>query len=180
MKLIAIRHLAPLQAEGLCYGHSDLAVDAQANAQAAASLRASLPSFPVYSSPLQRCLSLASLLGRTVQTDDRLRELNFGDWEMQPWDRIDRADIDAWAADTVHYQPGGAESLLQMTIRVSAFLRTLQAQNLDGVILVTHAGVLKILSHWDAAASDVDIAQRVATRDLRFSYGSCTHFDFLM
>ncbi|MBC3936707.1 histidine phosphatase family protein [Undibacterium sp. CY7W] len=180
MKLIVIRHLAPLQGEGLCYGHTDLAVDAQANAQAAASLRASLPSFPVFSSPLQRCLSLASLLGRTVQTDDRLRELNFGDWEMQPWDRIDRADIDAWAADTVYYRPGGAESLLQMTTRVSAFLRTLQAQNLEGVILITHAGVLKILSQWEAAASDVDIAQRVASRDMRFSYGSCTQLDILM
>ena len=65
----------------------------------------------VFSSPLQRARLLAEALDPETRIDERLSEMDFGEWEGQPWDAIDRDALDAWAADTLHYTPPGGESV---------------------------------------------------------------------
>lgn len=107
------RHAQVQAAPGLCYGSSDLPACPQATAQAAAQLAARLPRMAqVRVSPLSRCLALARALAALrpdlppAQADERLREMHFGAWEMQRWDDIPRAAIDAWLADFAHARPG--------------------------------------------------------------------------
>src|SRR5256885_16335695 len=74
-------------------------------------------------SPLRRCRQLAQALqalrpGLASAMDSRLLEMDFGEWEGQPWDALDRSAIDAWAADLAGHAPGRGESLATMLRRV--------------------------------------------------------------
>lgn len=139
MILYLIRHPRPLIAPGVCYGQLDVDIDDPATL--AATLRSQLPvGVPVISSPLQRCLKLAQAIDPACRTDARLKEIAFGDWEGLAWDDIPRLDIDAWAADLMGYCPPGGESAAQMAGRVRDCLGYLKH---PGVVLVTHAGVIR-------------------------------------
>lgn len=69
-------------------------------------------------------------------------EMDFGRWEGVPWDRIPRAELDAWAADFDHARPHGGESVAIFAARVEAALSALR----DGTptLIVTHGGVMKV------------------------------------
>ena len=174
MPLHLVRHPQPLVAPGLCYGRTDLAVAPAETARVSAALATALPAgAALFSSPLQRCLDLARALdgGAGPTVDARLAELDFGSWEMQPWERIARADIDAWAADMVHYRPGGGESVLQMAERVGAFYADLAALAPCGAIIVCHAGTMRLLAECGRGATPRLMAQRAAACPHRIAYG---------
>ncbi|MBR7792697.1 histidine phosphatase family protein [Undibacterium sp. FT147W] len=181
MLLHLIRHTKPVIAPGICYGQSDLAVALSDCSSLAASLKSCWPAhIPVYSSPLQRCTQLANLLSSTPRMDTRIMELNFGHWEMQAWEQIPRTEIDAWAADVVHYHPGQQENLVQMAGRVSAFLHDLHATAEPEAVIVCHAGVIKMISAWENGLGSVGIAQRAAQSKNEFSYGCCIDINIVM
>lgn len=169
MQLYLIRHPPPEVAAGLCYGATDLTLadDAHTTAATAATLRAQLPpALPLFSSPLQRCLTLARALHPAPVCDPRLAEMNFGAWEMRPWDDIGCTALDAWAANPLHYTPPGGESVSHMQQRVLGFLAELDRLHHEAIALVTHAGVMKIISGHAKRLSPSDWMQ------LRFAYGS--------
>jgi alpha-ribazole phosphatase len=140
MHLYLIRHPLPDVASGTCYGRSDLAL-ADDPAPVAAALRELLPAgLPLHSSPLRRCRELAEMLHPAPRFDERLRELDFGEWEMQAWNDIDRAALDAWAADPLHFAPPGGETVADLRLRVRDFLDELA----EDAVLVAHAGVMKL------------------------------------
>ncbi|MDO9242815.1 MAG: alpha-ribazole phosphatase family protein [Rhodocyclaceae bacterium] len=162
MRLYLIRHPRPAVAPGICYGSTDLAL-AEDPAVHVAALRGLLPpGAPLYSSPLARCRLLAELVHPAPVFDDRLREIDFGDWEMRPWESIDRAALDAWAAAPLHYVPPGGESVAMLRARVMACLADLP----DEAVLVTHAGVMKLCA---ALLAGVPTDAWLA---LSFDYGS--------
>jgi alpha-ribazole phosphatase len=174
MQLYLVRHPHPLVGPGLCYGRTDLPVAPAETARVGAALSASLPSgVPLFSSPLRRCADLARALrgGAAPACDARLAELDFGNWEMQPWERIARADIDAWAADMVHYRPGGGESVLQMAERVSAFHADIAASAQPRAIIVCHAGTMRLLAECRRGATPLQMAQRATAHPHQIAYG---------
>ena len=173
MRLHLVRHLAPLVDHGVCYGRTDLATDPAAQLQALASLRAALPmTAPIYTSPLQRCLHLAEALGgATLHVDKRLVELDFGCWEMQPWEAIARADIDAWADDVAHYRPGGGESVADMAARIASFYADILQANVDEAIVICHAGAIRLLSARAAGMGVEAMALAAAAHPHRIGYG---------
>ena len=141
MILHLIRHPKPLIEPGICYGQHDVA--AENPALAAAVLRDKIPTgVPLWSSPLQRCRALAELLHPSPRFDPRLMEMSFGDWEGRPWDSICRSALDAWAADVFNFAPPAGESAAQVMARVERFLREQEA---DELVLLTHAGVIRLL-----------------------------------
>ena len=116
MPLFLIRHPRPLIESGVCYGQLD--VEAEDPARLADQLAARLPArIPIISSPLRRARVLAEALGKRldapVHDDPRLREIDFGNWEGQRWEAIDRALLDAWAADILYFTPPGGEVILR-------------------------------------------------------------------
>jgi alpha-ribazole phosphatase len=143
VRIYLVRHPAPAVEKGICYGQTDLELVEDA-AVSAAKLRNLLPAgAAVYSSPLRRCRDLAEALHPAPIFDDRLKEIHFGEWEMQAWDSIDRAAIDAWAAATLDHAPPGGESVAALYERVSRFIRERHAAHENNLILFTHAGVMK-------------------------------------
>jgi alpha-ribazole phosphatase len=176
MRLILIRHPQPAVAPGICYGRTDLAVAPAQLELALAALLPALPAgLPVYASPLQRCAVLATRLAPHPVYDERLVEMDFGTWEMQPWDAIPRASVDAWAADLANYRPGGGESVLQMAERIAAFYADLQRQlgEEDGqAIVVCHAGTMRLLSARHAGLAPPDMALQAASAPHHLPYGA--------
>lgn len=151
MKIVLIRHCAPLIAPGTCYGRLDIRARAEQPAEWAAMLDAvqGLESPPVWTSPSRRCHALAERLaahhGWTLRDDYRLQELNFGAWEGTRWDDIDRAALESWAADPRGFAPPGGETGAVLLERVRDFHAGLCAANQDGVV-VSHGGPLKLLA----------------------------------
>ena len=143
MQIYLVRHPTPAVAPGTCYGQTDLELDEDVSLSASR-IRALLPrEASLYSSPLRRCRELANTLHPAPLFDDRLKEIHFGEWEMQLWDNIDRAAIEAWSAATLEHAPPGGESVAGLYKRVAEFIREQHAAGQEKLILVTHAGVMK-------------------------------------
>ena len=146
MELYLIRHPKTAAPDGVCYGQSEwpLAEDPEA---VAARLTPLLPEhFHLYSSPSERAAELARALGRPSY-DDRLLEIDFGEWEGVPFATIDPELIARWAANPFGFQPPGGESAAEMAIRALEWWQETRERRLDvDAIVVGHAGPLKAIA----------------------------------
>lgn len=176
MQIFLIRHPEPAIAPSLCYGKTDIALSEQALVQLdtlALTLKQQLPvDIPVYCSPLTRCRLLADKLHAQPVVDERLIEMDFGYWEMQAWDLIPRVQIDGWAAAPLDFVIPGGESVAQMQERVLHFVHEQQTQGTKKMIIVTHAGVMKILV---ARTRQLPLNEWLP---VHFDYGSLQVVDF--
>lgn len=145
MQLYLIRHPAPQVDAGICYGRTDLALVDDVGAAAARIMARLPPQLPLFTSPLRRCRQLADALHPAPLSDARLQEMNFGAWEMTPWSRIRRDALDRWAADPLGYRPPQGESVADLQARVNAFIAEARGAGLERAVLVTHAGVMKVI-----------------------------------
>jgi alpha-ribazole phosphatase len=174
VKLHLVRHPQPEVDRGLCYGASDVAVAEHELARAQATLHAAgLPGdLPVYASPLQRCALLAQgMQPRSLRFDARLAEMDFGRWEMRAWDAIPRIEVDAWAADLLHYRPGGAECVLDVARRLAAFIADLRQAGHVEALLVCHAGTIRLLGAMRDGLPLEEAALNAARAPHRIAYG---------
>ncbi|MES2687733.1 MAG: histidine phosphatase family protein [Pseudomonadota bacterium] len=147
MRLWLVRHAPVLLAPGSCYGALDLPADAAATLAAAQALADALPQgLRVSTSPLQRCEHLSqSLYGLRPdlmpETDARLREMNFGNWEGRRWDAIAQSEFDAWTADFAGHAVGGhGETVRAVMTRVGEAFDELGDAD---TVWVTHAGIIR-------------------------------------
>ncbi|MGR9087240.1 MAG: alpha-ribazole phosphatase [Gammaproteobacteria bacterium] len=148
MDIYLIRHTRTAPAPGLCYGRTDVAL-AQSFEEDSRELQQKLPKLPrdcpVYSSPLTRCLRLSERLSGNVTTDDRLLELDFGDWEGCRFAEIEPVRLRHWTDHFVDTAPPGGESFEDLFRRTGLFWQELLEQPLDQVLVVTHAGAIRAL-----------------------------------
>lgn len=167
MQVFLIRHPRPLIGAGYCYGRLD--VDCEDPQPIAERLRASIPpDTPVITSPLRRARRLSEALAPEARIDERLSEIHFGEWEGQPWDGIDRALLDRWASDVLHFVPPGGESVAQLQTRVIDFATDLCALDIPRVAIVSHAGVMRALIGHLQRLPETEWTQ------LQFAFGSMT------
>lgn len=170
MEIYLIRHTTPAIESGTCYGASDVDVAAGFETEAAR-LKPLLPpaTLDVYTSPLQRCEKLAAaLFGNGYTKDDRLKEMNFGDWEMLPWDSISRSALRKWADNVVFEHIPGGESYEELYTRSIQLLEEIIEKG-NNAALVTHGGVIRcILAH-------VTDTALVDAFDIAVDYGSISH-----
>ena len=148
MEICLIRHTTPAVEKGICYGQTDLSlVDRYPQELEIVRSQVSGPFDKVFSSPLQRCARLAAdlFLPQAVQHDDRLKEYDFGQWEMLPWDDIEKESKEKWKADFVNIPAPEGESLGLMHSRVKDFVDELSGQDHERIALVTHSGVIRIV-----------------------------------
>lgn len=152
IRLHALRH-AKVVTSGICYGQTEVAVELSPDEAARRVIR----DFPalasvtrtIWTSPLRRVQELAECLsarfGLSLHVDVRLMELDFGAWEGRSWDEIyrsERANFTAWAEDPFRRAPPSGETARSLLIRVRAWLQTIPD---DGVLIVTHAGPIRVL-----------------------------------
>ena len=178
MKLYAIRHTSVAVKPGICYGQSDVKL-AESFPEEKENVRQRIESIDfdvVYSSPLTRCKRLAENLfvGKQIIYDDRLKEMNFGDWELWSWDTIFKdSEGKGWMDNYQTYPTKNGESYPEMIQRVSAFLESLNLGETEIVAIIAHAGVIRILKH---LIEDVSIAELF--ENFKPAYGSVTEFEF--
>jgi alpha-ribazole phosphatase/probable phosphoglycerate mutase len=142
---------------GKYLGRTDLPLTEKGLQQAedAARQLSGIPFTAVYSSPLQRALHTAQITGggKTVVTDDRLVETDFGAWEGKTKEEATKDDpaiLSSWEQDPSSTKAGGTgETALQVTTRVTDFFNFLQQQHTEGnILVVAHNGVNRFyLSH---------------------------------
>ena len=150
MDLAVIRHTRLDIDSGRCYGQSEVALaDSFDSELASLQSRLTAPHGSVYSSPARRCSHLARQLAgfavEAIETDERLLEYHFGDWEMMRWDDIDSTALNPWMQDFVHLSPPNGENLVQMFARVAEFMNQLRERDHQRCLIVTHAGVIRCI-----------------------------------
>lgn len=182
MRLYLVRHPEPDVARGICYGRTDVTVPKERTARASSLLVPSLPrNLTVYSSPATRCAALAQSLAQAlasgpVRFDSRLLEMDFGAWEMQPWNDIPRSEVDAWAEDMLSYRPGGGERVVDVARRVQAFHGQLKKEGHDALV-VCHAGVIRLLLASPTEVGLEEIAKAASGTPHRIRYGELVTID---
>lgn len=146
MKITLIRHTAVDVEKGICYGQSNVNVAASFESEANSVKEKLSDSLfdAVYCSPLLRCTKLAHYCGYTTPSiDDRLMEMNFGDWEMKAWDDINDPHLKTWYADWVNQTATNGESFMELMFRVQKFQQEISKINFKHIALFTHAGVIR-------------------------------------
>ena len=149
MEVHLIRHTTPQVEKGVIYGQR-LNVDVTDSfVNEAETLKAQISAInfdKVYSSPALRCVKLADhLFDKDYHIDQRLSEMDFGEWEGRKWDDIPQPELNEWMENYQVVSPPGGESMNQMVLRLNDFVKHIKGQNLSKVALVTHAGVIRIL-----------------------------------
>lgn len=150
MDIYFIRHPRTEAPEGVCYGATDVLPAAGELEKVVSSIhtKMSIPDDAVLiSSPLSRCTLLASAFanGRTIRTDARIAELDFGQWEMKAWTAIPQHEMEQWTCDFVNNAPKGGESFATMLERVRDFWEEILLAGEETKVVFTHSGVLRAL-----------------------------------
>ncbi|MGH1516017.1 alpha-ribazole phosphatase [Chryseobacterium sp. JK1] len=145
MEIHLIRHTAVDNPENLCYGFADIPL--KENYQDDFKRILTDQDFDlVVSSPSLRCRLLADHFNSDYKTDERLREMNFGNWELKKWSDIPEEEINPWYNDFVNIKANGGENLREMQTRVHSFWYELTLKkNINKVLIITHAGVIRLM-----------------------------------
>ncbi|MDQ1511525.1 MAG: alpha-ribazole phosphatase [Actinomycetota bacterium] len=139
--------------EGRFQGRADVELSARGLEQVArlATRLSTSEIAAVYSSPLARArqtaMAVAAVAGCEVEADDRLIELDYGEWDGRPLGDIDASEWAAWRADPSFAPPGG-ESLVAVTARIESFCRERLANPAVTVIAVSHVSPIKAAVCW--------------------------------
>ena len=141
-------------------------------AQAAALARVLTDARRVISSPLSRALDTAAAFGRSVEVDARWIELDYGEYDLRPWQAVPAEVWTRWREEPSFTPPGG-ESLVELGRRVRDACESLAADAAEtDVVVVTHVSPIKAAVAWALGAGDelgwrlrVDVASitRVST-----------------
>lgn len=144
MEIYIVRHTKVAIEKGICYGQTDVLL-ADSFQEELAQLRNQLPSDfdQVYSSPLQRCKTLAEQFSSSIIFDDRLKEMHFGDWELKAWEDIPKEEIQPWYDDFVNYETPNGDSFESLHLRYTSFLDELRTKNHQKVLIFTHGGIIR-------------------------------------
>lgn len=153
-RLVLVRHAEPVpDARGRCYGRLDVELSERGREQAAA-LGATLRDEPVdlvVSSPRRRALQTAAALGRPVEVDERLCELDFGDFEGRTYEELEGDEPElfrSWMSSPTTVRFPNGESYADLRARATAALADVRARA-ESAVVVTHGGVIRAgLAAW--------------------------------
>ena len=146
----------------------------QARALADAAAAEERPIVALYTSPLVRASETAGIVGDRIglepRPDDRLKEVDVGDWQDRLKDDVEREDPEGWAAfraggDDFRF-PGG-ESLAEQQERVIAALVDITQPAELPALVVCHRGVVRCaLAHTHKRGLDTYHEWRVPNAEL--------------
>lgn len=146
MVVYLVRHTSVDVPGGFSYGQTDVPLKESFPAEAEAVSRQldGVAFDAVYASPLIRCVRLAEACGfPDAQKDERLMELDFGEWEMKSWDEVAADPYSRlWFDDWVNVPTKNGESFRAQYDRVASFLDDLKLSGHECACLFTHGGVL--------------------------------------
>lgn len=184
MVLYIWRHPKPIAANGFCIGQTDISVDKRKIKRLANKIQrfVRLHQLPkvIWVSPLQRSLKVGEILaphGFQYHVAPELAEIDFGNWDGQPWAQIPKQEIDDWCDHFADFAHNDGESLQQLFERVENWLNEMAAQNSGqkSVLAVGHAGWINAANMIAAGQETPKIA---ADWPQAVNYLQCRKLDF--
>ncbi|MDD6928379.1 MAG: histidine phosphatase family protein [Bacteroidales bacterium] len=108
-----------------------------------------------------------------IEIDDRLKEMNFGDWEGKHWDSIleEEQEVAAFFEYFIDQPAPRGESLRDLSRRVAELLDELYTSGAQRVLLFSHGGVVNVVR---AMAGRITLQEAFAQI---LPYGSVTTID---
>ena len=145
MKLFFLRHTSLNVEIDVFYGQTDLDVSDRFEEEVKL-IKKKIKNFnidtnyiKVYSSPLKRCIKLTNKLTENYIVDERIKEMNLGDWEMKKMSSISKKDKLNWENNLLSFKIPNGESNNEFLKRLKSFLEDIFKFNEDALI-VCHAG----------------------------------------
>lgn len=157
--LILLRHgRTEANRAGLLQGRVDNPLDDHGRQQAsdaAAHILASTGTIHrVIASPLVRAQQTAAALGLPVETDERMIELNYGEWEEKPVGAVPAETWAEWRAN-LDFRPPGGETLSELGTRVRRAMADIAETAADqNVVVVSHVSPMKSALAWALGQDD--------------------------
>ncbi len=142
MNVYLIRHTTIDVPSGICYGQTDVPLKNtfEEEAEKVKQRLSDINFDAIYCSPLSRCRRLAHYCGYSEAIlDARLKELNFGDWEMGKWHEL---DMTIWDSDWVNIPTPNGEAFIQLYDRLAFFFEELKTKGHNEVAVFTHGGII--------------------------------------
>ncbi len=180
MEIYLVRHTS-VNAEDKkrCYGFSDVSLaptfqEEIANTIGKLSIEIQQDTL-LFSSPLSRCMTLAQGIQQAfsiekITEDERLKEMNFGDWEGLFWSDIPEEVTMPWMQDFVNVPTPNGENFVALATRANAFWQEITARYSakQQIVVTTHGGVIRSM-----ISSLFEMELKNAFR-FEISYGSIT------
>ena len=145
MKLFFLRHTSLNVDIDVFYGQTDLDVSDRFEQEVKLiqkkikNFNIDTNSIKVYSSPLKRCIKLTNKLTENYIVDERIKEMNLGDWEMKKMSSISKKEKLDWENNLLSFKIPNCESNNEFLKRLKSFLDDIFKFNEDALI-VCHAG----------------------------------------
>ena len=145
MKLFFLRHTSLNVDIDVFYGQTDLDVSDRFEEEVKLiqkkikNFNIDTNSVKVYSSPLKRCIKLTNKLTENYIVDERIKEMNLGDWEMKKMSSISEKEKLNWENNLLSFKIPNGESNNEFLKRLKSFLEDIFKFNEDALI-VCHAG----------------------------------------
>ena len=145
MRLFFLRHTSLKVEIDVFYGQTDLDVSDNFEKEVVLIKKKILNfnidtgSIKVYSSPLKRCIKLTKRLTENYIIDERIKEMNLGDWEMKKMTSIPEREKLEWENNLLSFKIPNGESNEEFLKRLKSFLEDIFKLNEDALI-VCHAG----------------------------------------
>ena len=145
MKLFFLRHTSLNVGLDVFYGQTDLDVSDRFEEEVKLiqkkikNFNIDTNSIKVYSSPLKRCIKLTNKLTENFIVDERIKEMNLGDWEMKKMSSISKKEKLDWENNLLSFKIPNGESNNEFLKRLKSFLDDMFKFNEDALI-VCHAG----------------------------------------
>jgi alpha-ribazole phosphatase len=150
-RLLLLRHAEPADdARGRCYGTLDVGLSERGRRRAQELAGRLEAPAAVYSSPRVRALETAELaFGVRPIADERLRELDFGEFEGRTYDEIERSQPELYrrwmeTPTQVEFPRGESYALLRRRV-LDSLAEILARHPAETVAIVAHGGVVRAI-----------------------------------
>lgn len=104
----------------------------------------------VFASPLDRAITTASIMSgvakEDVIVDERIIEVNFGDYELKPYKHLGFKMTMFWLLPEIFPAPATVETIESMVKRSRSFIDDLAKKDYENVLIVCHGGIIRALS----------------------------------
>lgn len=198
MELVLVRHPETSAPKGTCYGTKDFPLlEPVRNTTVRSYPELKFPYPILLASPLPRARSLAEDLisyNSEIQTkaglkleptslfyDERLQEMDFGDWEGKLWNELPKRETMLWMADFVNRKTPNGEAFTDLIERTKQFLNDWRSQGkkrqeaefqlkspLGGLLVVAHSGSIRaILCQLDGIPFDKAFEEKIEFGSVR-------------
>jgi len=160
MEIILVRHPETIAPKGMCYGRLDLELKESPSItkDKVVSQLVNAPDY-IISSPLPRAKRLADEIAKhfgikELETDERLMEMHFGDWEGKMWEELPKTETSKWLDDFVNLNAPNGESFVELQTRVMDFanewwlhqeLPKMKKLGIQKLLVVSHSAPIRVL-----------------------------------